>query len=78
MKLKQKIISLMLLIVLLVGGLSLASSVDASTRVGGYTTKRGTYVQPYYRSNSNSIKYDNYSSKGNYNPYTGKKGYKKW
>lgn len=51
---------------------------DASTRVSGYTTKRGTYVQPYYRSNSNSVKYDNYSSKGNYNPYTGKKGYKNW
>lgn len=51
---------------------------DASVRVGGYTTKRGTYVQSYYRSNSNSVKYDNYSSKGNYNPYTGKKGYKNW
>jgi hypothetical protein len=51
---------------------------DASTHVRGYTTKRGTYVQSYYRSNSNSVKYDNYSSKGNYNPYTGKKGYKNW
>ena len=50
--------------------------VDAATRVRGYTTKRGTYVAPHYRSNSNSRKYDNYSSRGNYNPYTGKKGYK--
>ena len=49
----------------------------AATRVKGYTTKKGTYIQPHYRSSSNSKKYDNYSSKGNYNPYTGKKGSKK-
>lgn len=48
---------------------------DAATRVSGYTTKRGTYVQPYYKSTPNKTKIDNYSTKGNYNPYTGKKGY---
>jgi hypothetical protein len=52
--------------------------VDAAVRVSGYTTKKGTYVAPSYRSSSNSVKYDNYSSKGNYNPYTGKKGTKNW
>jgi hypothetical protein len=52
------------------------SHADAATRVHGYTTKRGTYVAPHYRSTSNSRKSDNYSSRGNYNPYTGKKGYK--
>lgn len=46
--------------------------------VRGYYRKNGTYVQPYYRSNSNSLKSDNYSSWGNYNPYTGKKGTKRW
>ncbi|MBA3733375.1 hypothetical protein H0W91_03295 [Patescibacteria group bacterium] len=59
------------------GFLFSASSVEASTRIGGYTTKKGTYVQPYQRSSPNSSKYDNYSSKGNSNPYTGKKGYVK-
>ncbi len=58
-------------------GLSV-NHVDAATRVRGYTTKRGTYVAPHYRSNSNSRRYDNYSSRGNYNPYTGKKGYKSY
>jgi hypothetical protein len=48
---------------------------EAASRVSGYTTSRGTYVQPYYRSDRNSTKLDNYSTKGNYNPYTGKKGY---
>ncbi len=52
-----------------------SSVVDASSRVSGYTTKRGTYIQPYYKSTPNSTKFDNYSTKGNYNPYTGKKGY---
>ena len=54
------------------------SHADAATRVSGYTTKRGTYVAPYYRSNANSRKSDNYSSRGNYNPYTGKKGYTRY
>lgn len=47
----------------------------AQVRVKGYTRKDGTYVAPHYRSTPNSSKYDNYSTKGNYNPYTGKKGY---
>ena len=54
------------------------NSVDAATRVSGYTTKRGTYVAPSYRTKSDGLKYNNYSSKGNYNPYSGKKGYKSW
>ncbi|MCX6757960.1 MAG: hypothetical protein NTZ44_03725 [Candidatus Nomurabacteria bacterium] len=51
------------------------NTADASVRVRGYTTKRGTYVAPSYRSNPDSSRYNNYSTKGNYNPYTGKKGY---
>lgn len=48
----------------------------ASVRVHGYTTKRGTYVNSYTRTSPDSTRYNNYSHKGNYNPYTGKKGYK--
>lgn len=54
------------------------SSVQAATRVKGYYRNNGTYINSYYRSNSNRYRYDNYSSRGNYNPYTGKKGYKSW
>lgn len=43
-------------------------------RVRGYTRKDGTYVAPHYRSSPNSSKSDNYSTRGNYNPYTGKPG----
>lgn len=45
-------------------------------RVRGYTRKDGTYVAPHYRSSPNSTKSDNYSTKGNTNPYTGKQGTK--
>lgn len=54
------------------------SSAQAATRVRGYYRSNGTYVNSYYRSNNNRYRYDNYSSKGNYNPYTGKKGYRSW
>lgn len=52
----------------------LAADVNAQVRVKGYTRKDGTYVAPHYRSSPNRSKHDNYSTQGNYNPYTGKKG----
>lgn len=48
----------------------------ASTHVRGYTKRDGTYVQPHYRSSPNNTVLDNYSTKGNINPYTGKSGTK--
>lgn len=45
-----------------------------SYRVRGYYRSSGTYVQPYYRTSPNRIRYDNYSYKYNYNPYTGRYG----
>ena len=47
---------------------------DAQTWVNGYTRSDGTYVQGHYRSTRDSNPYNNYSAKGNVNPYTGKKG----
>jgi hypothetical protein len=44
-------------------------------RVEGYYRSDGTYVAPYYRSNPNSTVTDNYSFKGNINPYTGREGH---
>lgn len=44
-------------------------------RVSGYTRKDGTYVQPYFRTAPNSTNLDNFSTKGNVNPYTGKPGW---
>lgn len=55
-----------------------SKSALAYVRVRSYTRSNGKYVSPYYRSNSNSYRWDNYSSRGNINPWTGKKGYKSW
>jgi opacity protein-like surface antigen len=53
----------------------LASTVaQAQTYVQGYTRADGTYVQGHYRSDANSTKLDNYSTRGNVNPYTGERG----
>ena len=54
----------------------IAPSVSAQVRVNGYTKKDGTYVAPHYRSSPNSSTSDNYSTKGNVNPYTGAIGTK--
>lgn len=49
---------------------------EARIRVRGYTRKNGTYVMPHFRSNPNRTRFDNWSTKGSINPYTGKRGYK--
>ena len=42
--------------------------------VKGYTTKNGTYVAPHQQTNPNKTQRDNWSSKPNVNPDTGKAG----
>ena len=51
-----------------------ASPALADEYVNGYYRNNGTYVQPYYRSSPNGNPYDNYSTRGNINPYTGVSG----
>src|ERR1700726_2651261 len=42
--------------------------------VHGYMRSNGTYVSPYYRSSPNGTVTDNFSYRGNVNPYTGAVG----
>ena len=42
-----------------------------TTTVSGYTRNNGTYVQSHVRTMPNNTNWDNYSTKGNTNPYTG-------
>lgn len=51
-----------------------STAATAQTYVHGYTKKDGTYVAPHYRSSPNNTVRDNYSYKGNVNPYTGAVG----
>jgi len=71
------------LVVLLVSPLAHSKSPYAgnqgnpnTTTVQGYTKKDGTYVAPYQRTAPNGTQRDNWSSKPNVNPYTGKDGTK--
>jgi hypothetical protein len=58
--------------------LALAAAVSAPALadqyVNGYTRSDGTYVAPHFRSSPNNVQYDNYSTKGNTNIYTGERG----
>lgn len=54
--------------------LLVSGTASADQWVNGYTKKDGTYVQGHYRSSPNQYRYDNYSSQGNVNPYTGESG----
>jgi hypothetical protein len=48
---------------------------SSHVKVSGYTRKDGSYVQPYFRTAPNSTNRDNFSTKGNVNPYTHKPGW---
>lgn len=51
-----------------------ATAATAQVSVRGYFRKPGTYVAPHVQTRPNSTILDNYSTKPNYNPYTGKTG----
>ncbi len=54
--------------------IAIATPALAGNYVNGYTRKDGTYVAPHYRSNPDGNRWNNYSSQGNVNPYTGRSG----
>ena len=49
-------------------------SFAGTVKVKSYTKKNEVYVAPSYRTSPNKTKLDNYTTKGNYNPYSGKIG----
>lgn len=55
--------------------LSFAQTNSNHVYVSGYYRSNGTYVKPHYRTAPNSTNRDNFSTRGNTNPYTGQAGY---
>lgn len=53
-----------------------ACSAWAQTYVAPHVTRNGTYVEGHVKTNPNSTVDDNYSTRGNVNPYTGEQGTK--
>jgi hypothetical protein len=56
------------------GGSHGTGASSGSHYVKGYTAKNGTYVKPHRQTNPDRTQKNNYSTKGNTNPWTGKKG----
>jgi hypothetical protein len=54
--------------------LTLASPTLADTFVNGHFRSDGTYVEPHYRSTPDGNFSNNWSTRGNVNPYTGQWG----
>lgn len=54
--------------------LSAVAAEARSTRVKPHVRKDGTFVPGHRRTTPDSSKFNNYSTKGNSNPYTGEKG----
>ncbi len=50
------------------------ANAHADEYVQGYTRSNGSYVQPHYQTAPDNSVYNNYSTKGNVNPYTGQQG----
>jgi hypothetical protein len=63
-------------LIILAIGLAAASAATAqrSNNVRGHVRSDGTYVQSHQRTNPNSTTLDNYSTRPNVNPYTGRVG----
>jgi hypothetical protein len=56
------------------GSKSGGSKSGGTVHVNGYTTKNGTHVQPHNRSGPDGVFQNNYTTKGNTNPFTGQPG----
>jgi hypothetical protein len=56
---------------------TLPACASGSVHVRGSVTRRGVYRQPHRRTAPNHTQHDNWSTKGNRNPYTGKAGSKR-
>lgn len=62
-------------ITILLIGLAITTSAFArDTYVKPHIRKDGTFVEGHHRSTPDSSRMNNYSSQGNYNPYTGQSG----
>ena len=67
--------TLFLFLIIYAAGLAYGQTNPHHVYVKGYTRSNGTYVRGHYRTAPNSTKADNFSTRGNVNPYTGKPGW---
>ena len=71
---KKIIASFLIVLAMFVGVASVAEAKTVRVK-SYYKPSTGRYVAPHHKTSPNKTRFDNYSTKGNHNPYTGKKGY---
>ena len=64
------------LIALVIASLACSMAAGKTTSTRGYVKKNGTYVAPHVKTTPDKTKNNNYSTRGNANPRTGKEGTK--
>ena len=69
----KKVIAISLISLFSGGGYAAAQGVDY---INPYTRRDGTYVPGHNRTMPNSTMSDNWTTRGNTNPYTGERGYR--
>lgn len=69
----MRMVKIVLAALIIIGMVLPALARDVFVR--GYFRRNGTYVQPHRRTVPDRNPYNNYTTRGNTNPYTGKKGY---
>jgi len=72
---KEKLILALAITILLACSLPvMAQYYGRDTNVHGYMKQNGSYVQQHHRTVPDDNKWNNYSTRGNFNPYTGQMG----
>ena len=68
-------------LIILCFGLCFFVPTSDAAYVRGHMRKSGTYTMGYHRTRADKTRFNNYSTRGNRNPFTGKRGTKsliKW
>lgn len=60
--------------VVLIGLVAASGIAQAGVHVRGYRTAKGSYIQPHIRTAPDNTRLNNYSTRGNTNPVTGRAG----
>ena len=68
-------VNMRIFVISMIFALSATAALAQSVQRNGYMRKDGTYVAPSYSTRSNNTVLDNYSTRGNVNPYSGRQGY---
>ena len=73
----RKFVTIFIGVLLIAGSFAISTEAKTIKIKSYYKPSIGKYINSYYKTSPNKTKLDNWSTKGNSNPFTGKKGYAK-